>query len=264
MIRNSFIFLPKIDRKTEESIWKQGITTWTDFISASRIKGVSQKRKFVYDRILKKAVKALLNSDSTFFLGLPSSENWRLYEMFKDEACYLDIEASGTRNNSFVTVIGIYDGFETKIMVKDVNLDFKQLKKELEKYKLIITFNGSSFDIPFLKKRFPELLPEIPNFDLKTACLRIGLEGGLKIIEKQLGIKRSGLVERLYGGDILLLWKMFRGSRDPYYLDLLIEYNEYDVINLKLIAERVVSELKKQHLKLLNHNHACHKHLTRS
>jgi len=43
-----------------------------------------------------KAREALYNFNSQYFLDiLPQSENWRLYEFFKDEAVFLDIETTG-------------------------------------------------------------------------------------------------------------------------------------------------------------------------
>jgi len=109
---------------------------------------------------------------------------WRLYGFFKGECVFLDIETSGMDKFDDITVIGLFDGLETKTMIKGINLNFYELKKELRKYRLIITFNGSTFDIPFIRKRYPDLLPNVPNFDLRVACQRVGLTGGLKEIEK--------------------------------------------------------------------------------
>ena len=68
----------------------------------------------------------------------------------------------------------------------------------------------------------------------------------LKSIEKQLNISRSSqIVENLYGGDAAQLYRMWRGSGDDYYLKLLVEYNEEDVINLKRIAEHVCKGLRE-------------------
>lgn len=245
MIQNSFILLEGVNKKTEENIWKQGIYNWDDFLKKGKVKGISNKRKPYYDRQLLDARRALFNFESSYFINrLPLSEMWRLYDFFKEDAVFLDIETSGLTDKDDITVIGLYDGIDTKVMIKGINLDFEVLHKELLKYKLIITYNGSSFDIPFIKKRYPNLLPNVPHIDLRVACSRVGLTGGLKEIEKILDIRRNKIIEKLYGGDVLLLWKMFKSSGDDYYLNLLVEYNEEDVINLKIIANFVVEKLK--------------------
>ena len=179
---------------------------------------------------------------------------WRLYDFFMEEVIFLDIETTGlNKTNSDVTDIGLYDGINTKIMIKGINLDFSILKKELQKYKLIVTFNGASFDIPFIEKLSPNSIPKIPHFDVKSITQRLNLSGGLKNIEKTLGIKRSKIVDKFYGGDALTLWKMYKATGDEYYLNLLIEYNEYDIINLKIVAERCVKMMKEKILNEYNY-----------
>src|SRR5690606_10514119 len=128
---------------------------------------------------------------------LPDSEHWRLYDQFKDEAVYLDIETNGYRNG--ITIIGLSDGVDTKTMVRGHNFDKRMLTKELSKYKLIVTFNGQSFDIPVLE-RFFGIHVRVPHIDLRFVCQRAGLAGGLKSIEKQLNIKRRDSVDGLSGG----------------------------------------------------------------
>lgn len=248
MITNSFIFLERIGDKLEQNIWRNGVYDWNSFLSRKNIKGLSRHRKLYYDRKILNARKALYNLDSSYFLELlPQSEMWRLYDFFKEDAVFLDIETTGlSKTDDDITVFGLYDGLNTKIMIKGINLDFNALKKELQKYKLIATFNGASFDLPFIEKRYPSLLPKIPNFDVKSVTDKIGLKGGLKNIEKSLGIKRSDIVDKFYGGDALALWRMYRATGDDYYLNLLVEYNEYDIINLKIVAEHCVKKLKEK------------------
>ena len=47
-------------------------------------------------------------------------------------------------------------------------------------------------------------------------------------------------------GDALTLWKMYRSTNDEYYLNLLIEYNDDDIINLKKVADYCVEKLRRQ------------------
>jgi uncharacterized protein len=243
MIRNSFIFLPKISNKKEQNIWDQGINTWNEFLKANNIKGISKKAKIFYDKKIKEAKQELIADNPYYFQKiLPNTETWRLYEYFKDECCFLDIESYEHGKN--ITIIGLYDGFETKTMVKNINLDMNVLKKELSKYKLLITFNGSSFDIPNINKFYPETIPKIAHIDLRHASAKAGFKGGLKLIEEQLNIKRPKHL-KAYGKDNPTdLWRAFLASGDKEYLDLLIQYNEEDIINLKPLMEHVYNKLK--------------------
>ena len=245
MISSSFSFLEGIGKSLESRIIKQNIKNWDEFLNSKSVKGISKDRKSYYDRKIVDARKALYNLDSSFFTGkIPNSENWRLYEFFKEESVFLDIETTGLGRYDDVTVVGLYDGINTKTMIKNINLDFKQLRLELEKYKVIVTFNGASFDVPFLERIYPGLIPKVPHFDVKFLAKRLGYSGGLKKIEKMLGIRRPELVENFYGGDALTLWKMYKATGDEYYIKLLVEYNEYDLINLKSVAEKLIRATK--------------------
>lgn len=256
MISNTFLFLEGINKKLEQNIWKQGIFNWNSFLNKNKIKGVSKKRKSYYDRKLIQAQKALYNFDSNYFTNkLPLSECWRLYDFFKEDTVFLDIETTGLRSYDDITVVGLFDGIETKMMIKNINLDYNEIKKELSKYKLIVTFNGSSFDLPFIERRYPNILPKIPHFDLKSVTNRLNLKGGLKQIETKLKIKRNKIIENFYGGDALRLWKMYKVTGDKYYLNLLVEYNEEDIVNLKPIANFMVEKLKQDTInKYLNNS----------
>lgn len=245
MIRNSFIIFEGIGPAKEKRIWKQGIRGWDDFLKARTIKGIADKKKAYFDRQIERASRALLEDDSKYFLDkLKPKDCWRLYDHLKEETVFLDIEASGVRDDSYITMIGLFDGFESKTMIMGQNLDLKTLKEELSKYKLIVTYNGATFDMPFIRKRYDKLLPVIPHWDLRSSCAKVGLKGGLKMIEAELGIIRTNpIVERMYGGDPFKLFRMARGSGDDHYLKLLVEYNEEDVVNLKQIADHVYDKL---------------------
>ena len=65
---------------------------------------------------------------------------------------------------------------------------------------------------------------------------RIGYSGGLKHIEKVLGISRSEDTDGLTGFDAVRLWKQYeKGNRAS--LDTLLNYNKEDIVNLKTIIE---------------------------
>ena len=245
MIRNSFILLEGIGKGKESLIWEQGIRDWNSFVSAGRVRSVSARAKRRHDRMLRKAGRELIDGNSAYFCGiLPPAEQWRLYGFFRDEAVFLDIETDESGRD--VTVIGLFDGFEAKTMVRGVNMDLKALRRELERYRIMVTFNGSVFDLPVIRRRLGSVLPEMPHFDLRFCCSRIGLAGGLKKIEGMLGIRREGIAAEVRGGDAALLHRMWRGSGSERYLNALVEYNGEDAANLKKIADHAYAELCRE------------------
>ncbi len=244
MIENSFIFLERVGKTLEKKFWGLGINNWKDFLEAESVPGISNNRKRYYDRQIESARHALNTHDSAHFTKiLPKSEAWRLFDYFKDQTVYLDIETSGYYGD--VTVIGLFDGFRTMTMIKGINLDPQQLKKHLKKYKLLVSFNGLAFDAVVLERFYPGIMPKIPHFDLCFACRRLGLTGGLKVVERTLGIRRQDPVSDMRGQDAIYLWQAYKSTRNKKYLDKLVMYNEEDIINLLPIANHVVKELKK-------------------
>ena len=243
MIKNSFIFLPGISHATEQKLWKAGVHDWRTFLRKDSVPGVSRARKGFYNNQLVKASEALLDNDiHSISQRFPSNEMWRFYKHLDEDACFLDIETSGYYGD--VTVVGAYDGFDTKMFVKGFNLDTNALKQVLSQYKLLVTFNGSSFDLPVLERYHKGCVPTIPHLDLRHACSKLGLVGGLKKIEKTLGIKRGDEVSEMDGSEAVYLWNMWKSTKDQKYLDLLVKYNEEDIINLKPIAEHCYKNLK--------------------
>lgn len=240
MIRHSFVFLEKISRAKEKSLWGMGITDWQHFLKKEKIKGISPLKKSFYNRQIQQAQQALGKGDSSYFLGkLAPKYMWRLYDHFKDECGFLDVEIDSFGK---IVVVGISNYFSTNFFVKGANLEKDLLEKELKKYKLMVTFNGAAFDLPRLQKQWG-IFVQVPHIDLKPLCVNLGMKGGLKEIEKQLNLKRPA---HLYGNPVDL-WKAFHASRDREYLELLLKYNREDVENLRAVMEVVYQKLKASH-----------------
>ncbi len=244
MLRESFIFLPRVSFVKERRIWEQGIKDWTDFLNAERIKGFSKEGREKAENCITHVRKWFYDDEvSQLSLAIPQQEHWRLYNDYKDEAVFLDIETEGYYGN--ITVVGLFDGENTKTFVRGINLDRRLVQQELQKHKLIITYNGSSFDLPVIKRYF-QINPAVPHIDLRGVCSRIGLTGGLKAIEHQLGIKRPESIKYVNGNDAANLWHCWKATGDRDFLDMLVTYNEEDIVNLKLIAELAVKKLWQQ------------------
>jgi len=245
MIRNTFSILKGIGAGLERRLWKKGILHWGDFINTPRIGFINEERKRVFDETLVSANRHLAQGDLGYFAEhLKPREHWRLYEDFKGEAVCLDIETNGYPcwSGGYVTVVGLYDGYDYKAFVRGENLSAKTIDKELSRYKYLITFFGSGFDMPFLKESLGVGFNGA-HFDLCFGARKAGLKGGLKRIEEELGLPRDESVKGLNGYDAVKLWREIKyGSRDAY--DLLIAYNRCDTVNLHALSGMIYKRLR--------------------
>lgn len=236
MMSRSFVFLEKIGKKKEQQLWARGITDWVAFLRTENIPGISKQVKDYYDWRIREAQKALATEDTDYFTKhFPATEHWRLYDYWKEDGGFLDIEID---SRGKVIVVGISNYYHTNHFVRGVNLSKEVLEKELSKYKILVTFNGSAFDLPKLKKQF-QLRITMPHIDLKPLCVNLGLKGGLKEVEKRLDLKRPPHLQ----GNPVDLWKAFHASGDREWLDLLLAYNTEDVENLKRIMDHAYRQL---------------------
>jgi len=247
MIEHTFCILDGIGEKSERRLWSEGVLTWKDFTEAAELPGISTERKTLYDSMLRRDDLELAARNAGYFSSrMKRREHWRLFEAFKEGAVCLDIETNGFQPHygGVVTVVGLYDGFEYKALVRGDNLTAENLNRELSQYKCLITFYGASFDVPFILRSFSEVRFNIPHFDLCFAAKRLGLTGGLKKLEQSLGIIREDAVRGLDGYDAVKLWEAFRGG-SAEALDLLITYNREDTVNLQRIAEIFYAGLRQ-------------------
>jgi uncharacterized protein YprB with RNaseH-like and TPR domain len=141
---------------------------------------------------------------------------------------YLDIE---TTFSGAISVIGIYrPDWGTIQLVGDGVRDLP-LYEALEGVQTVVTFNGSTFDLPVIRRRlYADLKRDFEHCDLLYICRRKGLRGGLKKVEELLGIARA--TAGITGWDAPRLWQRYELAGDRAALQTLLEYNREDVVNL--------------------------------
>ncbi len=246
MIRNTFSIIGGVGEKTERKFWEEGFLTWDDFLSSSSPRFLSSARKRQYDDFLEKASLRLDEEDAGYFTQtLKRSEHWRLYDVFGGEAVCLDIESNGwhVEAGGYPTVVGLYDGHDYQSFVWGENLTGAALTEALSGYKYLITFFGAVFDIPFLEKSLRDFRVRMPHFDLCFGAKKVGLTGGLKRIEAEIGIVREDDTVGIDGYEAVLLWQRARRG-DSSALDLLVRYNREDTVNLMELAAVVYPRLR--------------------
>jgi uncharacterized protein YprB with RNaseH-like and TPR domain len=247
MILHTFSILNGIGLKRERRLWREGVLTWEDFLSAESLGGISLPGKSFYDISIAEASERLGAGDAPYFASLvPRSEHWRLFNRFRDEAYCLDIETNGLPAGSggYPTVVGISGPEGCVQLVRGRDLTAGAVMDALSGAGCLITFFGSAFDIPFLERTLPGFSLPVPHFDLCFGLRRLGIGGGLKKIEGLFGIKRDESTSGMDGYDAVLLWgRAERG--DSGAIELLLRYNREDTVNLSLIAPAAYSMLRE-------------------
>jgi len=144
---------------------------------------------------------------------------------------YLDIE---TAFDSSISVIGIYRPDIGTIQLIGSGVRDTPLYEALHGVRTLVTFNGSSFDLPIIRKRlYADLKHDFEHCDLLYVCRKRGLRGGLKRVEMLLGIGRA--TAGISGWDAPRLWQRYETGGDRAALELLLDYNREDVVNLAVL-----------------------------
>jgi len=193
------------------------------------------------------AHEMLKERDTAFFADrIRRREHWRCYRELGSSVAYLDIETTGVSRYAPISVVGISDGKRMHTLVRGKDLNHLNLKSILSAASMIVTFNGSSFDLPIIEHNFPGAIPKVPHLDLRNALRRLGYVGGLKNVERELGLARDRRVEYMTGEDAVYLWRLWERERNANALDLLVEYNSCDCLNMVPLAELAYRQLRKQ------------------
>ena len=240
MIEHTFQMLPSVGKKKEKSIWESGVRTWDEFLSSDAVPGIRKSSKESDDALVMQAME-LLDGGESALLGdiIPKAEHWRMYDRFRDGAAYLDIETDGLSRDSLVTVVTVHRKNRTSTLIEGIDLDAEALADALDGAKMLVSFNGSCFDVPVLRNSFPEVDFDLPHYDLRFASRKVGYKGGLKPLEIEMGITRDDEIEGVDGAMAVHLWHQWERHGDEDALDILTEYNRADTVNLETIADRI-------------------------
>ena len=146
---------------------------------------------------------------------------------------YLDIE---TTFDQQISVVGIHIPGREMIQLLGGRITDLSIAQALEGVSTVITFNGASFDLPFIRRITGLDVKDLAEHrDLLRDCRKRGLRGGLKKVEVLLGISRdSGVTD---GRLAPRLWQRWENDGDKAALDLLLQYNKEDCVNLETLEE---------------------------
>lgn len=220
MLANTLCHIPRVSLNKERALWDKGVQTWSSYRS------LAKDPSFLDD-----CEHHLEQRNPLFFAeNLKSDQHWRLFGDFQNSVAYVDIETTGLdKSYDQITTIALYDGDEVKTYVNGRNLE--AFKSDIQDYKLLITFNGKTFDVPFIERFFGIELPQA-HIDLRYVMKRLGYAGGLKEIERRIGIERGDL-RSVDGFFAVTLWHEYKKRKNEAALETLLAYNCADVVNLE-------------------------------
>ncbi len=242
MLTSTFQHLKGIGKTKEKKLWDSGITSWQDFENQNGTQvSIFAKDKKI-DNILNESKKAFEKKQVDFFAeNLKSQEYYRIAFSFPEDTIFLNIETTGSsKYYDDITLLGLSLGDRYHVHIK--GQDTKLISNIISKAKAIVTFDGSLFDLPFIRQKFPELKLPLVHIDLRFLAKRVDLSGGQRKIEKEIGIKRKKQLNNLKGEAAPLLWHRYcRGDLDS--LKALISYNHADIEGMKHIFDEAVKRL---------------------
>ena len=239
-LEQTLLHLPHIGPKRAAQLIAAGCDSWQAILAADNPLGMAAARWEAVVAEARRNVAALAADDPrSFTAALPTREHWRVLHNWFDQASFFDIETSGLEPESEVTLVVCLHRGRLLHFLKDENLD--DFLAVLDEVKLLVSFNGSGFDVPRIEDRFH--VPEIPcaHVDLRWVCHHRGWHGGLKAIEQKLGLARPAELHGLGGEQAVWLWQMWQRDRHAAARRTLERYCAADVVSLKLLAAELLA-----------------------
>jgi len=227
MLQSTFQLGPGLGPAREKALWTRGIALWADY-------GAS-------DDVLRAAIDAaseafVARDIDRLAALLPSGEHWRLFDAFGTDAAYLDIETSDdVVGFAGISAIGVLDREGPHLLLAGRDLGrFPELTRD---WSMLVTFNGLAFDVPILRRAFPDWQPPGAHVDLRHVLGRLGQRGTLKQLEERLPalhLERPEHLRALNGWGASGLFHRGRdGDREA--MRRFAEYNLYDAIGLRTL-----------------------------
>lgn len=182
-------------------------------------------------------------------------KNEYINKIFND-SIYLDIETSGlsAQTSNIVSITFLVKESKESVMYQAFSVDEKEeeealiiLAQNALKKSNIITYNGNSFDLNYLNKKFKlyNIKFDIKNLnsidlykDIQILKNKIDTENmKLKTVEKYFDISRN---DTLSGKDVITLYNAYMLHKKDEHRDLILLHNYEDVLNLPLLFDNIL------------------------
>lgn len=254
-MNNNLKLLPKIGIKTEENLKNKGYNTISDLTSHDRYGDVASK--FI-DNINDLSFKEILDILDNNKYSRKCRDNVVKSISLKDKEDFkfMDIETLGLSNVPII-LIGVAEIKKDKIISSQYFLrDITEEPAVIEAYlshlnekSVHVTFNGKSFDVPFIRNR---CLYNRINLDLRLLHLDLMYFAKnlwsdqlpnckLQTIEKELfGIERQGDVPGQYIPDY---YNTYLSKQNIGPIVPIIEHNRQDIVSLASFLEKMYEDV---------------------
>jgi uncharacterized protein YprB with RNaseH-like and TPR domain len=257
MLGSTFQLAAGLGPTREHMLWRHGFACWADYAGSSSLASaplgapIRAKMKPI-DRALRAAIavasEALAARDVERLATIvPTGEHWRLFDVFGEGALYVDIETSDdVIGHAGISAVGVLDQRGPRLFL--AGRDLAAFPEWAVGCSLLVTFNGSSFDLPILRQAFPEWQPPPAHVDLRHVLARLGHRGTLKQLEEWLPALHLERPEPLRALNATGASALFHRGRngDREALRRFAEYNLYDTINLRTLMAYAYNGLVEQ------------------
>ncbi|MGH7142866.1 MAG: ribonuclease H-like domain-containing protein [Planctomycetota bacterium] len=275
MLEQSFVCFPGVTPALERRLWEAGVRDWSALSSAAA-GAILKADHEPLSAMVPEYRRRLTIGDAEFFeRRLKGAQKLRLVRDFHARMAALDIETSGISIEAGITtLVGLCSQESFSCFVADS--DLADAPAWLAKHPLLVTFNGARFDLPILLAEFgapwgysglreedthwgggqPSLFADLAappaaqaHLDLMHALRELGYRGGLKRIERQIGMHRPEGIDGFSGLQAVRVWQRWAAERPAAEADTvaglkqLIAYNLYDCANLLIMARFAYNDL---------------------
>ena len=175
----------------------------------------------------------------------------------REDLCFLDTETTGLSHGAgtvaFLVGVGFFDGQGFTVrqyLMRDYDEEaflLAHVAEEMEKRRVLCTFNGATFDLPLLEARFTmqrmrEMYPKKPHVDLLPTSrrvwkLRLKKCNLTSLEEAVLGLRREN---DLPGALVPERYFSFLKTRDFSLLNDILDHNVQDIVSLAHILARLM------------------------
>ncbi len=252
MLTETFIHVHEIGQDREKALWRAGFCNWWDVMSAADSDIPPGVPLSYLRRTVEQSVVALGEGDWGYFREGLKGHYWRALSLLPGgsgnsssgrslRVLALDIETEGiSKEINGVTAVGVCGDATgmAPLALLPASRSFRdELFGVLEETDLLVTYNGTQFDVPFLQAQpFLRGIPVPPlHVDLRFLFSSLGITGGLKRVQVQMGYQREGALADVDGYMAVLLWQEHL-RRVPGALDTLVRYCLEDVVVLLDLA----------------------------